>query len=271
MFEILAIFTFILGAIIGSFLNVVSLRYGTGKSVKGRSFCFSCGKTLGALELIPVVSFLLLSGRCKKCDSRISLQYITVELLTGFVFLATFLKFYQDIYVIPFFTLSYYFILFSILIVISVYDLKHKIIPDKLSFIFATVAFLGLFFFKGPQYLFSYPGVLDLLAGPIFFIPFFLLWYLSRGRLMGLGDGKLVVGIGWMLGLIGGSSAIILGFWIGATFSICLMLWGYIFKQKHVGLKSEIPFAPFLILGIFIAFLSNIDILGLSSILSLFQ
>lgn len=268
MLEILAIFTFILGTIIGSFLNVVSLRYATGRNIRGRSFCFSCGKTLGALELIPVFSFLALSGKCKKCSSKISAQYITVELLTGLVFLSVFLKFYENMQTLPLFSLTYYFILFSILIVIGVYDLKHKIIPDRLSFLFAAVSLLGLFYFKGFDYLFSYPGILDLLAGPIFFTPFFLLWLLSKGRLMGLGDGKLAVGIGWMLGLVSGSSAIILGFWIGAIFSLCLMFWSYIFKKKNIGLKSEIPFAPFMIIGIFAAFLFNADILGLGFLLS---
>lgn len=269
MLEILAIFTFILGTIIGSFLNVVALRFGTGRNVRGRSFCFSCGKTLSALELVPVLSFLFLRGRCRKCKSRISMQYIAVEVLTGIVFLSVFLKFQSSLYVLPLFLLTFYFLLFSILIVIGIYDLKHTVVPDKLSFIFAMVALVGLFFFKGPDYLFSHPGIFDLLAGPLFFLPFFLLWYFSGGRLIGLGDGKLAIGIGWMLGLVSGASAIILSFWIGAIFSIIFMIWGVISK-KAIGLKTEIPFAPFMILGTLIAFLSNVDILSLRYLLDAF-
>ena len=270
MFELLAIFTFILGTIIGSFLNVVSLRMKTGRSINGRSFCFSCGKTLGALELVPVISFLVLSGKCKKCNSKISAQYIGVELITGFVFLCVFLKYFSDLATLPFLTLTYYFTLFSILIVIGIYDLKHKIVPDALAFWFATISLLGLFYFKGFEYLFSYPGFLDLLAGPIFFTPFYLLWFFSDGRLIGLGDGKLAVGIGWMLGLVSGSSAIVLGFWIGAIFSLCLMFWSYIFRYKKIGLKSEIPFAPFMILGILLSFIFEFDILSLKIFLDIF-
>jgi leader peptidase (prepilin peptidase) / N-methyltransferase len=268
MLELFSIFVFILGTIIGSFLNVVILRYSTGRNTRGRSFCFTCGKTLGALELIPVFSFLMLGGKCKKCNSRISLQYICVELLTGFLFLAVFLKFFSNIYTIPFFTLTYYFTLFSILVVIGVYDLKHKIVPDRLAFLFAGISLFGLLWFKSYDYLFSYPGFLDLLAGPIFFLPFYTLWRFSGGRLIGLGDGKLAIGIGWMLGLVAGTSAIILGFWIGAVFSLCLMFWGYIFHHKKVGLKTEIPFAPFLILGVLVAFMFDIDILSLGFLLS---
>lgn len=270
MFEILAIFTFVLGTIIGSFLNVVALRFGTGRGVKGRSFCFSCGKTLSAMELIPVISFLMLRGKCKKCKSRISFQYMAVELLTGLVFLLIFLKFLGSLSTLPLFLLTFYFLTFSILIVIGVYDLKHTVVPDRLSLLFALISLGGLFFFKGGAYLFSFPGYLDLLAGPILFLPFFMLWFFSKGTLIGLGDGKLAVGMGWMLGLVGGASAMILSFWIGAVFSIFFMLVDSVFRQGKIGLKTEIPFAPFMIAGAFIAFLSDIDILSLRYILGLF-
>src|SRR3989344_1792899 len=88
-----SIFVFILGTIIGSFLNVVILRYNTGSSIQGRSGCMSCGKPLVWYELFPVLSFLFLLGRCGGCKSRISAQYPLVELLTGIIFLLTFLQF----------------------------------------------------------------------------------------------------------------------------------------------------------------------------------
>src|SRR4051812_41836317 len=80
--------SFVLGLIFGSFANVVVLRYGTGRSIKGRSSCPSCGHTLGALELIPVVSYLALRGRCKNCKTKISPQYALVELTFGLLFAA---------------------------------------------------------------------------------------------------------------------------------------------------------------------------------------
>src|SRR3989339_930062 len=87
--ELFIVFCF--GAIIGSFLNVVTLRLGTGESVvSGGSKCFSCGKKLKWIELVPIFSFLIQKGRCRECKSKISLQYPAVEILTGLVFLLIF-------------------------------------------------------------------------------------------------------------------------------------------------------------------------------------
>src|SRR3989344_7889253 len=127
---------FIFGTIIGSFLNVVVLRYGT-KSISGRSFCFSCGKTLRWFELIPLFSFLAQGGRCRNCKAHISLQYPLVEFVTGLVFVAVAWKNLQP----TTYNLQLYsplswsvvgcqLLVFSLLIALSVYDLKHKIIPD---------------------------------------------------------------------------------------------------------------------------------------------
>src|SRR3989344_4234135 len=95
-------FFFVFGAIIGSFLNVIILRYNTGLSQKnsigfsGRSHCFSCGKNIKWYDLVPVLSFLFLKGRCRHCKSKISIQYPLVEFITGILFLATFLKFFSS-------------------------------------------------------------------------------------------------------------------------------------------------------------------------------
>src|ERR1700752_70221 len=92
---------FVFGTIIGSFLNVVALRYNTGFSLGGRSRCFSCGKTLYWYKLIPLFSFLIQGGRCRKCHSQISIQYPLVEALTGLVFLGLFLKFQDSFFKDP--------------------------------------------------------------------------------------------------------------------------------------------------------------------------
>src|SRR3989344_7311171 len=135
MTTIFIIIFFTLGLIIGSFLNVVIYRLHTGKSLGGRSTCMSCSTTLSWYELIPVFSFLGLKGRCKNCSTKISIQYPLVELATGLIFASLFLK-------LQTFGVSYvyYALMFSLLVVIAVYDLKHKIIPDKLSFIFGLLA-----------------------------------------------------------------------------------------------------------------------------------
>src|SRR3990167_10603774 len=210
----LFVIIFIFGTIVGSFLNVVILRYNTGVSFfSGRSFCPSCGKKLSWYELVPIVSFLALRGKCAGCGSKISWQYPLVEIATGILFLLTIFNFQFSIFNIETAIITlYYWIVWSILIVISVYDLRHKIIPDLLVFLFAglSLVFLLLSTWKtGFQ-------MWDFLAGPLFALPFPALWSVSQGKWMGVGDAKLALGIGWFLGLIKGSSAIILGFWMGA-------------------------------------------------------
>lgn len=260
---IIAIFYFIFGTIIGSFLNVVSLRYNTGQSIHGRSRCFACDKKLSWFELIPVLSFVLQFGKCIKCKSKISIQYPLVELLTGIVFLGIFLRFSDLLFISPFFLMLvslYFMTIFSILIIIFVYDIKHKIIPDSMVYSFTALSFAGMFF--DPSILqFSIPTLTQFLSGPILFTPFFLLWLISSGRWIGLGDGKLALGIGWFLGLSLGASAVMLSFWIGALVSIALIIFFSLnSRKKHITIKSEIPFGPFLILGLALVFFFEINI-----------
>jgi prepilin signal peptidase PulO-like enzyme (type II secretory pathway) len=164
----------------------------------------------------------------------------------------------------------FYIFVFSILMVVAVYDIKHKIIPDSLSFSFGLLGFL---FFVSQYHsdLLTFASITHFLAGPLLFLPFFLIWFLSDGRWMGLGDGKLAVGIGWLLGLSAGLSAVIIGIWIGAIWSIVIMILQK-FKKTRTALtfKSEIPLAPFLILGTFIAFLAHPDIFNINMWIGVF-
>lgn len=103
-----------------------------------------------------------------------------------------------------------------------------------------------------------------LLAGPALALPFFLIWLFSKGQWMGLGDPKLMLGIGWFLGPIMGLSAIILAFWIGAGYALILIaLTKCKWHNLKISRKTEVPFAPFLILGFLLVFFFNIDILNL--------
>lgn len=250
------IFSFVLGTIIGSFLNVVALRYNTGMTLKGRSKCFSCGNNLSWHELVPVLSFLLQKGSCKNCKSKISWQYPIVELFAGFCFLMIFYMFPPMTFEASISTVFYLFIT-CILLVITIYDIKHKIIPDSLVYTFAVVALARLFI--SPELTLMLPSLSDALAGPILALPFALMWLLSKGAWMGLGDAKLVLGIGWVLGLMPGISAIVLAFWIGAIFSL---IWMYIVMKKFKA-RYEIPFGPYLILGMYLVLFFGIRIIEL--------
>jgi prepilin signal peptidase PulO-like enzyme (type II secretory pathway) len=135
------------------------------------------------------------------------------------------------------------------LIIISVYDLHHQIIPNSFVYVFAILAFLSLF--RNWKLEIRNFDTAGLLAGVIFFTFFGLLWWISKGKYMGFGDAKLALGIGWLLGLKQGIMALLFSFWIGAFVGILLVL----FRKKKYNLKSALPFGPFLVLGALIAFL----------------
>jgi len=141
--------------------------------------------------------------------------------------------------------------------VITVYDLRTKLIPDQFSFSFAAVALIATL-------LMGHLSLLALLAGPILFLPFYLLWKVSHGRWMGLGDGKLALGIGWFLGLAQGFTAIMFAFWIGAAVALLLLgtqrLQGSIRNHSKLSLKSEIPFGPFLVVGTLLVYVCNLNL-----------
>lgn len=264
MYTLVLILIFLLGTIIGSFLNVVIYRFNSGKSVvSGRSMCMTCSHTLRWYELIPIFSFLIQSGRCRSCASSISHQYPIVEFITGGVFMLIVLHllpvlfFSQALFIALVIFFSF---VFSLLIVISFYDLRHKIIPDKLVYVFIAVAFISLFInYGGFGSFFALPSLMRLLAGPIFALPFALIWLLSKGRFMGLGDAKLILGIAWIFAPLESLAILTLAFWIGSVVSIILM----ILSKNKIGMKTEIPFAPFLVLSSFIVFFFSLNIFSL--------
>lgn len=260
-------FLFLFGVIMGSFLNVVIYRLGSGVGFRGRSKCLSCGKTLTARMLVPVLSFLCQKGKCAHCGTKLSWQYPLVEIAAGvavvFSAMTEGFLFTSGSLVSGLLALLDASV-WMVLLLVTVYDLKHKIIPDRLSLLFAVLA--GLTLLVKYRYgifpvayipIFDFvPQWIDLAAGPLLFLPFAGLWLLSRGRAMGLGDAKLAWGIGWFLGFSGGISAVILGFWIAFLPSLLLLF----LRGKHFTMKSEIPFAPFLVLGTLAVYLFGIDL-----------
>ncbi len=234
------------GLIIGSFLNVLILRHGE-RSIGGRSACMSCGRTLTSMDLIPVLSWVMLRGKCRTCKAPISIQYPIVEAATGICFVVIGNAFFQygfemswhSLIVVP------YLAIVALLIAITVYDLRHMIIPDEWAYLFAAIAFVTSLVSMD-----SGASVLAvILGGPIAAFPLFALWFVSRGRWMGLGDPKLALGIGWLLGPWNGLIAIFFAFVIGAVISLCVLI--PVSRLRHAGeqitIKSEVPFGPFLV------------------------
>lgn len=269
MYILATIFVFLLGTVIGSFLNVVIYRFNTGRSmVNSRSVCMSCNKTLRWYELIPVFSFLIQSGRCRRCASSISHQYPMVEFITGVVFtLISFHLFpiFSYSYKLYLFLVIFYAFVFSVLIVISVYDIRHKIIPDRLVYFLIFIGFLSLFInYTGGSSFFTTPTLIRLISGPLFALPFALIWLVGKGRWMGLGDAKLILALAWIFPPLETFAILTLSFWIGSITSLLLMF----FSRKKIGMKTEIPFAPFMVLSALLVFLLGLDI---SSLIALFK
>ena len=243
LFSFVSVFLF--GAVIGSFLNVIILRLNTGQSIIfGQSKCFSCAKKLRWYELLPIASFVFLKGKCASCKTKISWQYPVIETTTGLLFLliSNIKSQISNLDVI------YYWIIFSLLIIIAAYDYRHQIIPNLVVWIFNGLAFLSLFFVLGGR--FENFDLNGFLAGFILFAFFASLWAISRGRWMGFGDAKLALGIGWFLGLPKGAAAVTLAFWIGAIVGLLLLYFG----KKRYNMKSAVAFGPFMILGAAVSF-----------------
>jgi len=269
------LFLFLFGAILGSFLNVIILRYEPGGAVfgqhlKGRSRCPHCNKRLSWYELIPIISFIIQLGKCRECGQKISLQYPVVEIMAG-VIVATIPQ------ILGFTPLALIWATaLLVLLVISFIDGRHYVIPDALTII---IAFLGVVvtaiimtgdvsrftlvpgtFLGDYALVFSFidnPWLARLFAsfvGGAFFSSIILL---SRGKAMGWGDAKFVAAIGLLMGWPDTLIAIMIAFIIGAIAGT-LMLLG---KKKKF--KDILPFGPFITLGVIMVVYFGHDIMSL--------
>ncbi len=244
----------VLGAIAGSFINALSYRFNTGRGMGGRSYCDTCGETLGVLDLVPVFSYLFLRGRCRHCGSKIAIQNLLVELTAAMLSVLIYLShpfITEPAHLSQFF---FWFLVWMVLLFTVVYDLKHSIIPLQCSIILGFLAVASLFVSFDPSLHFVLPNMWSLLAGPLLALPLFLISLVSRGRWMGWGDSGLEISLGWFLGLSAGFTGFMLAFWSGALVGILLIV-----LKKGLTMKSELPFAPFLVFGAFIAYFFHVD------------
>lgn len=244
MNSLFAFYIFILGLLIGSFLNVLIDRIPKRKLFKKRrSYCDSCKKTLEWYDLVPVFSFIFLQGKCRYCHFPLSLYYPIIELITGALFIITFVFIFGGNFQLDkILTLIYYLFIVSSFIVIFFTDLKYGIIPDKILFPAILVSLAYLFFIHNSLF------VTHLLSGVGAFLLFLLLHLITKGKGMGFGDVKLVFLMGLFLGFLNTILALYLAFLTGAVVGLILILWG---KRKFFG--GKIPFGPFLVLGTLIS------------------
>lgn len=238
------IIIFLFGLAIGSFLNALVWRIQTGKSiVLKRSQCPRCGHELSYLDLIPVFSFIFLSGKCKYCKRSISWQYPIIEIATAFLFVVFFVKasylleinqFLLD----PLFWLNVLLQWFFIFILLGVflYDFRYGLVPDQFT-IPGIIIGLAVGFYLGVD---IWNMLLALAIGGGFFLIQFLV---SGGKWIGGGDIRIGALMGVILGYPNIVFALFISYFVGAFISLVLV------ASKKKKIKSNIPFGPFLVIG----------------------
>lgn len=273
---------FVFGLIVGSFLNVATLRYDPDKGFLnirlfgGRSHCPYCAAQLAWYELVPVFSFLVLRGKCRHCTHSLSLQYPVVELLTALVFVAVPARIAAIVMAralgsgAPFFgmygiVMALWVLLFVLFISLAVIDLRHMIIPDFITIALTAIGgvltgitqWLGDFDLMHGSFLGHYAmlfGFRDtiwanhIFAAFIGIVFFGLIIGVSRGRAMGLGDLKLAGALGIIFGWPDLALVLMFSFIVGAFVSICLMARG------RKTMRDAVPFGPFLVIGAALVF-----------------
>jgi leader peptidase (prepilin peptidase)/N-methyltransferase len=227
---------FVLGCIIGSFLNVCIYRLPREKSiVTPGSSCTLCGKSIPFYHNVPLVSYLMLRGKCRHCGGPISIRYFAVELLTAALFVALFRGWGLS------FELAVFLLFVSGLIVISCIDLEFRIIPDALS-LGGVLVGIGFSFFRVD---FGYKDALlgVLLGGGVLWAIAFLYELVRKQEGMGGGDIKLLAMIGAFLGYKAVLVTVFVSAFVGSVVGVTLML------LKGKDRKYAIPFGPFLALA----------------------
>lgn len=227
---------FLYGLLLGSFYNVAGLRIPVGKSVvKPRSACSQCGYQLAARDLVPVLSYISIKGRCRKCGTRLSIIYPVTELLTALLFLYS--------YVLYGFSLSFWvaIVLFSMMMILVVSDLAYMLIPDKILLFFLPL-FVLLRIIQPLE-----PWWDSLLGAAIGFGLLLLIAVVSKGG-MGGGDIKLFGVLGFVLG----TKLVLLTFFLaclfGAVFGLMFMAAGAVKRGKPM------PFGPYIALATVVSY-----------------
>lgn len=268
------IFVFIFGSIVGSFLNVCIYRLPKDKSIiKPRSFCPECQTQIKWYDNIPILSFLFLKGKCRKCSGKISLRYPIVEFITAILFLVLYINFGLT------FNFFKYIFFFALLVVVSAIDIDYHAIPAYLCFVGIIV---GLGFDLGATVKVIKSGLTDLQFFPIykslknlifglgftyffkFFGDIFINLYLTLRKKESIEGEKESLGLGdvdfmGMVGVFLGAKAVILVFFLAPFFAIIYSIFALIFKKSHL-----IPYLPYLSLAALTVFFWQGKILQLA-------
>lgn len=264
MESLIALFLFIFGLLIGSFVNVLTLRFGFVEHTRPRSECQACAQTLSWYELIPLLSYVLLRGKCSACGAKISIQYPLVELLTGCLFLWTYFVFAPVESLLVLVPIMLLLLFWASFVALLVYDIRHTLVPIHFVAPLFSAALLTRIY---EAFLFgSYAPLVDALFGALTLGGFMLLIVLiTKGKGMGVGDIYVAGALGILFGVTRGIEVLTLAFWIGAVVGVALVVYSGVRQGalqrslssleknnkntspgKGFKMKSEVPFVPFL-------------------------
>lgn len=231
--HLLSIFFMVLGACVGSFLNVCIYRISEGKSIVfPKSFCPDCLCPIRFYDNIPIISYLILRGRCRDCHKKISYRYPLVELITALLSLLLFWKYGLS------FQYFFAFVFVCTLIIITFIDLKHQIIPDIITLPGIPLFFLFTFFFKDVSFLDSILGIL--IGGGSFYLIAIVYQFITKREGIGGGDIKLMAMLGVFLGWKSLLFILLVSSLLGSIVGISMMI------VHGKDLKYAVPFGPFL-------------------------
>lgn len=235
---------FLVGLIIGSFLNVVVVRINEEDGdvfrgiLLGRSRCPKCRKQLKWYDNIPLLSFLLLGGKCRNCKKNISWQYPIVELLSGLIWVGTALLDYSGVNYLV------WVVIFSLLLALFASDTRYMTLPEVFSAPLLCLVIVNIVWGNWGNWIVMGQYLLTALLACGFFA---FIWWITRGNGMGFGDVEYVFIMGLMLGPIKTIVGLMIAFLSGAVIGVILIL------LKKSKLKGIIPFGPFLIAGTVVA------------------
>jgi leader peptidase (prepilin peptidase)/N-methyltransferase len=253
----LSLLAFILGASIGSFVQVVASRLHVAPIMKGRSKCLLCGEKLKPLDLVPVLSYLFLRGKCKYCNSAYGVSALIIETIFGatFVLLYQLVLMGQPTLLASFSWLVYYSILFGVLGVMALYDKAHSYIP---------LSFLGLYLILTGgmliRRLFESPDFITLFSPLFVALPFLIIFLVTKGKGLGFGDVILFFGVGAFFGNLQGLAVLIISVWLGAVFGLYFK---YGMKKKQTS-STAIPFVPFIVLAFLFVLFTGVDVFSIA-------
>ena len=230
------IWVFVFGLCIGSFLNVCIYRLPESKSiVHPRSMCPQCGALIRFYDNFPILSYLLLRGKCRHCKTPISFRYPVVELLSGLFAVGVLIKYGLSLEAVV------YYIFIATLLVITFIDIDHQIIPDMITLPGIPICFVASFALPQITYIESIMGIL--IGGGSLFMVAWLYHLLTKKEGMGGGDIKLLGMMGAIIGWKGVLFTIFVASAVGTVSGMLIML------KTRKSMKLAVPFGPFLAIG----------------------